>query len=234
MLDLHLYLSVEDIWIEIFVVIVVIVVVSSTTQKPLAADRSPFHPVGAFGRFAVLARDHQQRGHEGFLDVRETEPGREGRDGAGEFRGEVDLRVVGEFGAPVLAVAHALGEIRVREEVFAVEAGGPLGDGRVQAVEVVGAADHEDAVVALEPVHFVQEVAAHGVADDAVEVLEHEEARRRLPRFREDRLDRPLRPVVAGQRADVERGDRIRAVGEGVHHGFDGDGFSVSRGPRSR
>ncbi len=37
---------------------------------------------------------------------------------------------------------------------------------------MVGAADHEDAVVILQPIDFVQEIASDVIRDDSVEVLE--------------------------------------------------------------
>ncbi len=59
-------------------------------------------------------------------------------------------------------------------------------DARVQAVQMIGAANHEDAVVGLEAVDLVQEVAPDVVRDDGVEVLEDEVARGTLSRLLED------------------------------------------------
>lgn len=62
-------------------------------------------------------------------------------------------------------------------------------DSIVEAVEVVRAADHQDAVVLLHAVDFVEEVASHGVGHDAVEVFEHEVAGGFLACFLEDLVD---------------------------------------------
>ena len=178
-----------------------------------------------------MPRDRQQRGHKGLLDVGKAEILGDARDRLGQPQRKLNLGVAFEFPAPELAVQHALLEIGVREEVFAVETARPLADAGVELFDVVGAAHHQDAVVVLQPVDFVEEVAAHGGADEAVEILEHQEARGHRTRFGEDGLDRALRAVVAGQGAHVEVWDGVRPVGEGVHHGFDGDGFAVAGRP---
>ena len=51
---------------------------------------------------------------------------------------------------------------------------------------MVGRSDHEDAVVGFETVNFVEEVGAHLVADEGVEVFEDEVARGHLAGFVED------------------------------------------------
>ena len=52
--------------------------------------------------------------------------------------------------------------------------------------------DHQDAVIAPESIHLVQEEAAHSIGDDAVEVFEDQVTRRFLPGFLEDQLQREL------------------------------------------
>jgi hypothetical protein len=54
---------------------------------------------------------------------------------------------------------------------------------------MVSAADNEDAVVALQPVDFVEEVAPHRVRHERVEILKDEVAGRELPCFEEDLAD---------------------------------------------
>lgn len=95
---------------------------------------------------------------------------------------------------------------------------------------MVGAADDQDAVVALQPVDFIEEVAAHGVGDDAVEIFEDEEARRGFAGFGEDLSEGGFGPGIGGEGADVEGWDWGGAVVEGVHHGFDRQGFAVAGG----
>ena len=51
---------------------------------------------------------------------------------------------------------------------------------------MVCGADHEDAVVGFQSVHFVEEIAAYGVGDNAVEIFEDEEARGHLSGAAED------------------------------------------------
>lgn len=54
---------------------------------------------------------------------------------------------------------------------------------------MVGASDHENTVVVLEPVDFIEEVAPYVVGHDGIEILENEIAWRKLPRLVEDLLD---------------------------------------------
>jgi hypothetical protein len=61
---------------------------------------------------------------------------------------------------------------------------------------VVGAADNKDAVVALQPVNLVEEVAPHRVCHQRVEVLKDEVAGRKLPGFEEDLADAVFRAGV--------------------------------------
>jgi len=88
--------------------------------------------------------------------------------------------------SPKLAIQHSLALIGVVELKLAVEATGSAFESRVELVEVVCGANHEDAVVGLETVDFVEEVGAHGGCDEGIEVFEDEEAGRGLAGFGED------------------------------------------------
>jgi hypothetical protein len=68
------------------------------------------------------------------------------------------------------------------------------GNAWIQAVEVVGAANHKDAVVALEAVYFVEEVASDVVGDDGVEVFKDEVAGGEFSCLGKDESNAPLRP----------------------------------------
>ena len=146
----------------------------------------------------LLRRNGQQRRHEGFLDVGEAEPVRDLGDGRAQLVGELDVLVVRQLGLPEPAVPDPLREVGVREQVFPVEAAGPLGDARVEALQVVGAPDHQDAVVVLEAVNLVEEVAADLVRDDAVQILEDQVTRRRRSGLGEDQAEGVFGPGVAG------------------------------------
>lgn len=93
---------------------------------------------------------------------------------------------------------------------------------------MVGGGHHEDTVVVLEAVDFVEEVGACRGGDDGVDVLEDEHAGGHSAGLQEDGAD----VVGAWGGFDVEGWDGAGAEfvrgGEGVHEGFDGDGFSVA------
>jgi len=57
---------------------------------------------------------------------------------------------------------------------------------------MIGAAYHQDAVIALQAVYLVQEVAPYLVCDHAVQVLEDEIARREFACLGENLLDSEL------------------------------------------
>ena len=59
---------------------------------------------------------------------------------------------------------------------------------------MVGAANHEDTVVILNAIYFVEEVASDFIVDDAVQVFEDEIAGRKLTRLVEDVAESPLWP----------------------------------------
>lgn len=175
-----------------------------------------------------LSCNLQQRTHKRLLDIRKGELIRDfGRRGRNLIR-ELNLFVVAQLLLPILAILDSLLEIRVREEILAIEAGRTLRNAWVESLEMVRAADHEDAFVRGETVHGVEEEAAHFVRDEAVEVLEHQVARGFLTRFREDVLDAILWRDEADERFDVERRHGLLAAVQGVHSGFDGDGLAVS------
>jgi hypothetical protein len=54
---------------------------------------------------------------------------------------------------------------------------------------VIGASDHEDTVVVLQPINLIKEVTPDIVRHDSVEILEDEVARRELAGLAEDLLD---------------------------------------------
>lgn len=85
-----------------------------------------------------MARDDEQRGDEGFLQIGETEILRDGRNGGGENFGKLDGGLVLELLAPILTVHDTLLLVRERKQVLAVEAAGAAGQARVQAIEMVG------------------------------------------------------------------------------------------------
>ena len=163
------------------------------------------------------------------MDIRKAETLRDTRDSLAQDRRKLHIITTVQFTSPKLAIPDPLLQIRVREEVFAVEAGGPLADARVQFVEVVGTADHHDAVVVLQAVDLVEEVGAHVVGDDAVEVFEDEEAGRHLTRLAEDLTDGVLGADEAGETPDVQRGDGVVALVERMHHRLDRNGLPVAR-----
>ena len=164
--------------------------------------------------FGAVTRDSEQRGDESFLEIRKTKILRDAGDGGAQLPGEIDAGFALEFLAPVVAVEDALVGGRQGEEVFAVEARGAAGEARVELVEVVGAGDHEDAVVVLEAVDFVEEVGPAAGRDDGVDVFEDEHAGGHVAGLDEDGAD------VPGSRSgfDVEGGNGSGLdFGEGVH-----------------
>lgn len=54
---------------------------------------------------------------------------------------------------------------------------------------MICASNDEDAVIALQSVHFVQEITPDTVVDDRIQILEHEIARRKLASLSKDLLD---------------------------------------------
>jgi hypothetical protein len=87
---------------------------------------------------------------------------------------------------PELAILDPLFQIRIREEEFAIEPAGAFRDSWVQLVKMIRAADHQDAVVGLQAVNFVEEERTHAFSDKGVEVFEDEVTRRFLAGFAED------------------------------------------------
>lgn len=65
-------------------------------------------------------------------------------------------------------------------------------DARIQPVQMIRAAQHEDAVVRLQAVDLVQEVGSHAISHNRVQVLQDEVARSHLSSLGEDDLDRVL------------------------------------------
>lgn len=117
--------------------------------------------------------------------------------------------------------------IRQREDIRPIEPARALAQPRIQAVEEIRARYDEEAVVVLEPVHFVEEVAAGLGGDDGFDVFEDEHAGGEGAGLREDVAD----VVGSWGGFDVEGWDWGGAgEEESVHQGFDGDGFAVAAG----
>lgn len=116
--------------------------------------------------------------------------------------------------------------------VLPVKAAGALGDGGVELVEMVGGADHADAIVGFETVDLIEEVGADLVGDEGVEVLEDEESGRHCPCPDEDLADALFGAAVGAvvEVLDVEAGDFAIATLEGVDEGFDAECFTVAGG----
>jgi len=178
----------------------------------------------------TATRDGQQRHHYQLFHVGVAEAFRDvGNDGADIFW-ELEVVIRRQLRPPVFAVRDAALARRDAEVVLAVEARWPLRNGRVEAAEVVGGADHEDAVVGLQPVDLVQEVRAHLLDDQAVEIFEDQQARRHLARLVEDRAHTVLRHVALVVKAlDIQRRDWLWEVGEVVHQSLDRDRLPVTR-----
>ena len=89
---------------------------------------------------------------------------------------------------------------------------------------------HQNPIVRAQAVDFVEEVGSHVRGDDGVEVFEDEQAGGLLPRSGEDLRDGVFGPAEADEAADVEGWDRGGPRIEGVHDGFNGDGFAIAWG----
>ena len=169
--------------------------------------------------FGAVSGDDEQCGHEGFLEVGEAETFRDGGDGRGEQFREFDGGFVVEFFAPVVAVHDSFLLARHGEKIFSIEAARTAGKAWVEAVEMVGRCDHENSVVVLEAVDFVEKVRTAARRDDGVNVFEDEHARRQVASFDEDVAD----VVSARRRFDIQRWDGGSFdFGEGVHQCYKG------------
>ena len=93
---------------------------------------------------------------------------------------------------------------------------------------MVGAPDHEYAIVAFKPVDFVEKVGADTVRDDAVQIFEDEVAGGLLARLVEDGRDGVFRAADGSQGAHVKGWYRGGQVGEGVHRCFDGYRLAIA------
>jgi hypothetical protein len=92
-------------------------------------------------------------------------------------------------------VAASLFGRRKIEEVLAVEAARAIDDRRIDLLRVVGGRQHDHAGVLCEAIELVQEEGAVVLADERVEILEHQDARRDAACARED-LAHAVVPVV--------------------------------------
>jgi len=70
---------------------------------------------------------------------------------------------------------------------------------------MIGAPDDEDTVIVLEPINLIEEVAAHLVCHERVEILEDQVARCRLPRQAKDLADGSLGAAPLNSLADDQR-----------------------------
>lgn len=61
---------------------------------------------------------------------------------------------------------------------------------------MICAPNHEDAVIVLQAVNFVQKIASHILRNDSVEIFKHKIARSELPGFGEDFIDGKLRSPI--------------------------------------
>ena len=112
--------------------------------------------------------------------------------------------------------------------VFAIEATRPLGNTGVQSLKVIRAADHHEAIVVFQPIDFVEEEGFELVGDEAVEVLEDEQARSGLSRFDEDFADGVEIVAATCEGFDVEGWDWVWAGGERMYQRFNANGFPVA------
>lgn len=62
------------------------------------------------------------------------------------------------------------------DSLLAVKSGRTIRETRVETIEVIRCADHENAVVVLNAVDLVQEVGTSFVVDNTVEILKDEQA----------------------------------------------------------
>ena len=93
---------------------------------------------------------------------------------------------------------------------------------------MIGASHHQNPIIGFQAIDLVEEVRAHAVGDDGVEIFEDEEAWSLFAGLVEDGGEGVFGPSVGGEGADVEGGDWRWEVVEGVHHCFDGDGLAVA------
>ena len=93
---------------------------------------------------------------------------------------------------------------------------------------MVGAANHHDTIITLEPIDFVQEKALDFVSDETVEIFEHQETGRHISCFDEDLTDRVLGPVTASQGLDIEGRDWVQAGVQSMHECFDGTRLAIA------
>lgn len=207
---------------------------SQEARHPLSSHRRRHLFAGSFVLdhpiISGRGSDRQKARHKRLLHIREAKAVRNARDSLTHLhrKGHIPVPAT-QLLAPEDGIPHPLRPARVREQILAIEATRPLGDAGVQSLEMIGAADDQDAVVAREAVDFVQEIGAHGVGDDGVEVLEDEEAGALLAGFCEDGGEGVFGPPGGGEGADVEGWDGVVGqVGEGVHHCFYGNGFAVA------
>lgn len=155
------------------------------------------HALGSeFGLGAILSRSryYDQSCHECFLDIGKAKGVGDFRNGHAQLVREVDILISAllELGLPEVAIMDSLLQIGVGEEELAIEPARSFRDPRIQAFEVVGAADHQYAVVGLHAIDFVEKEGAHAVGHEGIEVFKDEVAWCFLAGFAEDFPERKL------------------------------------------
>ena len=73
--------------------------------------------------------------------------------------------------------------------IFAIKSTRALGDTCVEPFKVISASEYHEPIVGFQAVNFIKEKALDTVCDQAVQVLEYEETRRRLSSLDEDLSD---------------------------------------------
>ena len=93
---------------------------------------------------------------------------------------------------------------------------------------VIGTPQNQDALVAVHPIDFVQEVAPEFVRHQAVEILQDKKAGGGFPGFLEDSGNREFGRTAMVERLDVERRHRVWTGRKRSHDRFDADCFAVT------
>lgn len=132
----------------------------------------------------------------------------------------------GGYEPPVFAILNSFWRCGKRKVIFPVESARTLGDSCVQSVHcrdssqhcesfrgalgsertIIGAPDHHDTVIPLQPIYFIQEKAPDIIRHQTIDIFKDEEARACLPCFLEYRANVFL---VTGfpQRFDIQSWD---------------------------
>ena len=136
--------------------------------------------------------DHHESSYKCLLNVGEAEAIRNFRNGTTQPVGELHIIVSGicELGLPEVAILHSLFQIWIWEEELSVESARPLRDSGVQALKMVRGTHHENAVIRLQAIDFIEEEGAYSVRDEGIEVFKDKVAGRFLASLAEDCSER--------------------------------------------